>query len=81
MLAIDDMWAIVVMIMIEDVSNDLESGGEKDSRGRWLQYLKRPLQLCAKNFMIYDLVGVSFIRGVSPLCLRRLFIVRKNNNP
>ena len=51
-LAIDNMWVIVVMIMIEDVSNDLESGGEKDSRGRWLQYLKRPLQLRAKNFMI-----------------------------
>ena len=39
LLAIDNWRVIAVMIMIEDVSNDLESGGEKHFRERWLQYL------------------------------------------
>ena len=39
LLAIDNRRVIAVMIMIEDVSNNLESGGEEHSRERWLQYL------------------------------------------
>ena len=68
----ENRWMISVMIIIEDVSNDLESGGEKHFRERWLQYLKRPLSAAAAchKTLIYDFWGVSFIRRVSPyICI------------